>query len=223
MVKKDRSAYVNKTYLMIILSELYQSHLKSQLTQAEYLLFQILITLLQSIKKVSLESLATALLMPIIFQSRRKKIQRFLSLSKLQIHKIWFPIVKLWLEVHFTSEEMIYVVIDRTSWACTNLFMVSVVWDKRSFSVYFELLPKLVCSNIDEQKRIISQVLPVFKEYIICVLGDREFCSVSLANWLDEQGTKFCIRLKKTEFVEVQDKIYTELNMGGVIELWIRD
>ncbi len=154
--------------------------------------------------------------MPILFESRRKKLQRFLSLSKLQINKIWFPVVKIWLGTHFTSEEMVDVVIDRTSWACVNLFMISVVWDKRSFPVYFELLPKLGCSNIDEQKRIISQVLPVFKEHIICVLGDREFCSLSLANWLDEQNTKFCLRLKKNEFVEVQEKIYTELNMLGL-------
>lgn len=216
MIKKDRLTYVNKTYLMKMMHQLYQSHLKSQFSQAEYLLFQILIALLQSIKKVSLESLATAMPMPILFESRRKKLQRFLSLSKLQINKIWFPVVKIWLDAHFTSEEMVEVVIDRTSWACTNLFMISIVWNKRSFPVYFELLPKLGCSNFDEQKRIISQVLPVFKEHIICVLGDREFCSVSLANWLGEQGTKFCLRLKKNEFVEVQDKIYTELNMLGL-------
>jgi hypothetical protein len=81
---------------MIMLSELYQSHLKSQLTQAEYIFLQILITLLQSIKKVSLESLATALPIPIIFESRRKRIQRFLSLPSLKINAIWLPIVKLW-------------------------------------------------------------------------------------------------------------------------------
>jgi hypothetical protein len=79
MVRKDRSSYVNKTYLMIMLPEFYQTHLKSQLNQAEYLLLKILITLLQSIKKVGLETLATALPIPIIFESRRKKIQRFLS------------------------------------------------------------------------------------------------------------------------------------------------
>lgn len=42
----------------------YQTHLKSQLSLAEYLLLKILINILQSIKKVSLESLATALPIP---------------------------------------------------------------------------------------------------------------------------------------------------------------
>jgi hypothetical protein len=48
--------------------------------------------------------------------------------------------------------------------------MVSVVWDKRAFPVYFELLPKLGSSNINEQTAIISKVLPLFKNHKICVL-----------------------------------------------------
>lgn len=109
MVKKDRSRNVNKTYLMIMLPEFYQIHLKSQLSLAEYLLLKILIHLLQSIKKVSLETLATALPIPITFESRRKKIQRFLSLPILTIEGTWFPIVTTWLETNFTYGKIIYV------------------------------------------------------------------------------------------------------------------
>ncbi|WP_445243701.1 MULTISPECIES: transposase [unclassified Microcoleus] len=29
------------------------------------------------------------------------------------------------------------------------------------------------------------------------MLGDREFCSVTLANWLREKKVDFCLRLKK--------------------------
>ena len=216
MVRKDRSSYVNKTYLMIMLPKFYQTHLKSQLSLAEYLLLKIILTLLQSIKKVSLETLATALPIPITFESRRKKIQRFLSLRSLTIEKIWFPIVTAWLETQFTSEQIIYVVIDRTSWACVNLFMISVVWDKRAFPVYFELLPKLGASNINEQKAIMSKVLPLFKDYKTCVLGDREFCSVHLANWLKEWNVYFCLRLKKNHFVEMQTDVWLELKDLGL-------
>ncbi|BAZ68094.1 MAG: hypothetical protein KME28_04900 [Pelatocladus maniniholoensis HA4357-MV3] len=132
----------------------YQTHLKSQFSLADYIFLKILITLLQSIKKVKLETLATVLPIPIIFESRRKKIQRFLSLPNLTIEKTWFPIVTAWLETNFTCEKIIYVVIDRTNWAGVNLFMVSVVWDKRAFPVYFELLPKLGSSNLKEYGRI---------------------------------------------------------------------
>jgi hypothetical protein len=113
-----------------MLPTFYQTHLQNNLSPAEYLLIQILINLLQSIKKVSLETLATSIPIPILFESRRKKIQRFLSLPNLSIELVWFPIVTIWLSTYFPQEKIIYVVIDRTSWSRINLFMVSVVWDK---------------------------------------------------------------------------------------------
>ena len=212
MVRKDRSPFVNKTYLLIMLPKFYQTHFKSQFSLADYIFLKILITLLQSIKKVSLEALATSLPIPIKFESRRKRIQRFLSLPNLSVEKIWFPIVTAWLETNFTPEKIVYVVIDRTNWAGVNLFMVSGVWDQRAFPVYFELLPKLGSSNLKEQTTILSQVLPILKNYKICVLGDREFCSVKLANWLRERKVYFCLRIKKNHFIEMQSQIWLELN-----------
>ena len=201
---------------MTMLPVFYQTHLKSQLSPGEYLVLKILLNLLQSIKKVSLENLANALPIPITFESRRKKIQRFLSGVNLTIEKIWFPIVTAWLETYFTPEKTIYLVIDRTNWSRINLLMISVVFDKRAFPVYFELLAKLGSSNIDEQKTALSQVLPLFKNYKVCVLGDREFCSVKLANWLREKSVYFCLRLKKNEFVEVETNVWVELNNLGL-------
>ena len=55
---------------------LYQIHLENKLVRSEYLLCSLLINLLQNLKEVSLEKLATALPIPILFESRRKKIQR---------------------------------------------------------------------------------------------------------------------------------------------------
>ncbi len=79
---------------MIILPEFYETHLKRELGRTEYLLLKLLINLLQSIKTVSIESLATALPLPILFESRRKRIQRFLSLNYINIEEIWFPIIR---------------------------------------------------------------------------------------------------------------------------------
>jgi len=42
---------------------------------------RILINLLQTIKQVSFEALATAFPLPILFSSRRRKIQRVLSIT----------------------------------------------------------------------------------------------------------------------------------------------
>jgi hypothetical protein len=193
----------------------YQNHLKRQLSLTEFIFLKILLNLLQSIKKVNLERLANALPLAIKFESRRKRIQRFLSLPNLTIEKVWFPIVQEWLETYFTHGKIIYVAIDRTNWNCINLFMVSIIWDKRAFPVYFELLPKLGNSNICEQQNLISKVIPLLKNYKVCVLGDREFCSVKLANYLQSLNLYFCLRLKKNEFIEFERDIFIELkNLG---------
>jgi hypothetical protein len=199
-----------------MLPRFYQNHLKSQLSIAEYLFLKILLNLLQSIKKVNLEKLANALPLAIKFESRRKRIQRFLSLPNLTIEKVWFPIVTTWLETYFIPSQIIYVAIDRTNWGCINLFVVSIIWDKRAFPIYFELLPKLGSSNISEQQNLLSKVMPLFKSYKICVLGDREFCSVKLAKHLQSLSVYFCLRLKKNEFVEYQKDIWIELNNLGL-------
>ena len=73
--------------------------------------------------------------------------------------------------------------------------MISIVWEQRVFPVYFELLSKLGSSNFEEQSRIVKKILPIFNSYKICVLGDREFCSIKLATWLKYQALCFCTRL----------------------------
>ena len=138
-------------------------------------------------------------------------------MPNLTIEKVWFPIVEEWLKTYFTDRKIIYVAIDRTNWCRINLFMVSVIWDKRAFPIYFTLLPKLGSSNLTEQQSIMSKVIPVFKNYKVCVLGDREFCSVKLANYLQGLGVYFCLRLKKNEFVEYKEGIWVELNNLGLV------
>ncbi|NEO65723.1 MAG: IS4 family transposase [Moorea sp. SIO4G2] len=200
-----------------MLPTFYQNHLKSQLSLTEYIFLKILINLLQSIKKVNLEKLANTLPLPIKFESRRKRLQRFLSLPNLTIEKIWFPIFEELLKTYFTSETLIYLAIDRTNWGRINLFMVSLIWEKRAFPIYFTLLPKLGNSNLTEQQSILSKIVPIIKNYKVCVLGDREFCSVKLAKYLQSLGVYFCLRLKKNEFVEYKKDNWVALNDLGLI------
>lgn len=216
MVKKDRAVIVNKLYLLKMLPPLYQTHLENQLNSSELLFLNLMINILQDIKEVSLEKLSTVVPLPILFESRRKKIQRFISLPSWNIKKLWFPIIKNWLEQDFDENQVIYLVIDRTSWACVNLFMVSIVYEQRSIPIYFQLLTKLGSSNFNEQTKIIAQVLPLLIKYKVCVLGDREFCSVSLANWLRQSNVYFCLRLKKSEFIELKHGIWLGINELGL-------
>lgn len=137
---------------------------------------------MQVLKEVSLEKIATALPLPILFESRRKKVQKYLSLPLFNFETLWFPILENWLALNFLENQPLYLVIDRTSWAKINLIMISVVYNKRAIPIYFELLPKIGSSNEVEQKRLFFQVFSLFKQYKIIVLGDREFCSIKLAN-----------------------------------------
>lgn len=199
-----------------MLPSLYQTHLENQLEPSELLLFNILINILQDLKQISLEKIATAIPLPILFESRRKKLQRFLSLPSLNIKTLWFAILQKWLAQKFSENQRLYLVIDRTSWERRNLIMISLIYEKRAIPVYFEFLPKLGSSNFSEQREFITQVLPVFKEYKVIVLGDREFCSVKLANWLKEQKLLFCLRLKKNEFIQLEEGRWQELNDLGL-------
>ena len=202
---------------MTMLLPSYQTHLQSQLNRTEYLLLTMLVNLLQSLKQVKLETLATALPLPITFESRRKKIQRFLSLPQLTLEKIWFPILQTWLKAEFEPPQVFHIAIDRTNWGCINLLMISLICDQRALPLYWELLPKQGNSNLEKQTAAISKILPIFKDYKIVVLGDREFCSVKLGNWLAEKQVYFCLRLKQNEFVQLEGEIWLQLKQLGLV------
>jgi hypothetical protein len=101
VVKKDEPCFVNKTHFMKMLPAFYQTHLQRQLTRSQYLLLCCLIQLLQTIKQVRLEALATALPLPILFESRRRHLQRFLKLPQISFEALWFPILLQWLSSQY--------------------------------------------------------------------------------------------------------------------------
>ncbi|MCW5318017.1 IS4 family transposase [Nostoc sp. KVJ3] len=199
-----------------MLPPLYQTSLENQLSESELLFLNLLINVLQDIKEVSLEKIANALPVPILFESRRKKIQRFLSVPVLNIERIWFPIIKDWLTQNFSENQRIYLVIDRTKWQRKNLMMISLIYEQRAIPIYWEFLPRMGNSNFEEQSKIFSQVLGLFNKYQPVILGDREFCSVKLANWLRQQEVQFCLRLKKNEFIQNEDEILYSLDSLGL-------
>ncbi len=170
--------------------ELYQTHLTTQLNKAQYLILSILVQLLQSYRWVRLEELANKFPQPILFESRRKKLQRFLDLPSLTIETIWLPIFKDWLNQRFGKEEVLCIAIDRTRWGLINLLMVSLIINHRAIPIYFELLDHVGNSDLETQQAILGRVLPILKGYTKVILGDREFCSVDLAKWLQRTARK---------------------------------
>ncbi|UBF28744.1 IS4 family transposase [Kovacikia minuta CCNUW1] len=186
-----------------MLPSFYQACLQTQLSAIQFITLQMLVALLQKERNVSLERLATLFAQPIQFESRRRNLQRFLSLPQLTAKALWFPILKYWLKQHFHRGQILYLVVDRTQWQYHNLLMVSLVMHKRSIPVYWVLLDKQGQSCLSEQQGLLRPVFALLKAYSVQVLGDREFHSVALAAWLREQGVDFVLRLPKSTTVKL--------------------
>ena len=101
----------------------YQSQIEKYLTKSQILTLQLLIWLLQVQKEVRIERLASCLPMPILYESRRKKIQRFLVVSSDRLPLFWFPIIKSIVEKEFKLLKRLIFVLDRTQWKDNNVFM----------------------------------------------------------------------------------------------------
>jgi hypothetical protein len=200
-----------------MLPTFYQTHLQKQLTHAQFMLLTILLNVIQSEKQVRLERLARVFPYPITTESRRRKLQRFLDLPQLTITLIWFPLITYWLTTYCSVGQSLSIAIDRSQWGCINLFTIALIWQKRAIPLYWCLLPKLGNSNLSEQTLALQQVLPLLKEYKVILLGDREFCSVDLGNWLKAMGVSFCLRLKKNHCVETENLIWQRLDQLGVV------
>ena len=199
-----------------MLPELYQTHFQEKLKRADYLLFEIIINLIQSIKEVSLEKLAASLPLPIKYESRRKKIQRFLSLPEWDVVSIWLSVINQWINSSIEESKIIYLAIDRTRWQSINILVISLIYNRRAIPLYFELLDKKGNSNLAEQTEALNKVLVFLTKYKVVILGDREFCSVDLASWLRENDVYFCLRLKKNHFIEQETEIWVQLQQLGL-------
>jgi hypothetical protein len=164
-----------------MLPQFYQLHLEKQLKPTEYLTLKILVYLLQLHKQVSIELLASVWPYPIQFESRRRSLQRFLKSDCLDIERLWFPLVRAILKEKFKKNQPLKVAIDRTQWRAKNVFVISLIWDKRGIPLYWQLLDKRGSSNLSEQQALISPILELLQDYEIIIIGDREFSSVKLA------------------------------------------
>jgi hypothetical protein len=195
----------------------YQTHLQKHLTPSQFLVMTILLSLMQSEKQVRLERLSRVFPCLITAESRRRKLQRFLDLPHLTIELIWFPLITSWLTTYCRVGTRLSIAIDRSQWGCINLFMVSLIWERRAIPLYWSLLPKLGSSNFESQTTNLQPVLPLFSEYKVIVLGDREFCSVDLGNWLKSKGVSFCLRLKRNHCIEIEHLVWQRLDELGIV------
>ena len=212
----------------------YQTTLRAHLNESQYLTLQLLLLLLQVHRQVKLSILASVFPQPIQYRSRKRNLQRFLSLPQLNVKLLWFPLIKYWIRQVQTGRDLNrdqrrrlrklkhhkygywIIAIDRTQWKGRNVFMVSLIWGTHALPLYWEVLKQVGNSDLKTQKRLLTAVLTLFKNYPVLVLGDREFHSPKLAEWLDERNISFALRQKKDfHFTAALDEEYQVLKKLG--------
>lgn len=194
-----------------MLPQFYLDYLKTYLPSSKLLTLQILVWLLQTHRQVRIERLASSFPYPIKCESRRKKIQRFLTLPKLSLPLLWFPLIKKIISTQYKKGDRLIITIDRTQWKTNNISMVSVIWKKRALPIYWLLLSKKGSSNFYEQVATIRPVLRLLRGYNLVVIGDREYRSTALALWLTKKKIDFVLRLNKNTKIKSRYKKYQSL------------
>lgn len=180
-----------------MLPSFYQTLLEKYLNRTQLITLQMLVWLLQNQKQVRLERLAAALPLPIQENSRRRHLQRFLSLTALSVVLLWFPVIKEIIKRQNKSGKQLIIALDRTQWKDNNVLLASVIYQKRAWPIFWCLLGKNGSSNLLEQQKVLRPVIRLLKIYKLVIIGDREFHSVELAYWLDKQNISFVFRQKK--------------------------
>jgi hypothetical protein len=125
-----------------MLPKFYQTHFQTQLSRSHFLVLEIILNLYGSEKQVKLERLACVFSYPITTESRRPSLQRSLNLSQLTITYLWFPLITYWLTTYCQVGYKLSLAIDRSQWVCINLFIVSLMWEKRAIPLSWSLLSK---------------------------------------------------------------------------------
>lgn len=194
----------------------YQTLLQSKLTPPQYFLCDLLLFLLQTFRSVKLEQLARHLPVPILMESRRRKLQRFLYLKSWTVEMIWWPLISRWLAQKFNPGTTLHIAIDRTQWCQTNLIVLSLIYRNRGIPIHFHYLEKLGNSNYDEQIAFLEPLLELLSPFTIVLLGDREFCGVDLAKWLGQRHAYIALRLKKNEYVHLDEHTQVSLAELGI-------
>jgi hypothetical protein len=187
-----------------MLPEFYLTYLDSQLSASHLLTLEMLVWLLQFHKQVRIERLAACLPLPILYESRRRHIQRFLLLPQLSVPLLWFPLIKSILSTQIKPGNQVIVALDRTQWKENNLFVVSVIWNKRAWPIYWQFLEHKGSSNLAQQLALLRPVFRLLKSYEIVVIGDREFRSVELAIGSSRKKVYFALRQKQGSYIKLK-------------------
>ncbi len=174
----------------------YQDQLQKYLSQSQLITLKLLVWLRQSHKQVKIERLAATLPLPIQQNSRRRHIQRFLSLKRLSVVLLWFPLIQQIMAPQIGKGKQLIIALDRTQWKENNILMASAIYLNRALPIFWIVLEKKGVSDLREQQIVLRPVIKLLKAHQLVIIGDREFYSVELAHWLHRLHSQLCVSPK---------------------------
>jgi len=94
--------------------------------------------------------------------------------------------------------------------------MVSWIWEQRAIPVFWQVIAPYRWSLLAEQQELLYPIFDLLQDNDFVVLGDREFGSMGLANWLQQKNVGFCLRQKQGQYVQEQGREFQRLSTLGL-------
>lgn len=83
----------------------------------------------------------------------------FYLLVPTSILALWFPIIREVISRQIKVGTQLIIALNRTQWKENNVLMVSVIYQKRAFPIFWTLLYKKEAGNLVEQKQVLRPVI----------------------------------------------------------------
>ena len=160
-------------------------------------------------RTVNLSEIAVGMASIADVSSRYKRLQRFFRHFSINYDVIAKLIFNL-----FFSGKKVYLTIDRTNWfwgkAKINILTLAVAYEGVAIPLFWCLLNKAGNATAQEHQSMIDKFIKIFGHHnIIGVLGDREFATGHLFNFLNKRKIPFYIRIKEGSSACIKTKKFS--------------
>jgi hypothetical protein len=91
------------------------------------------------------------------------------------------------------------------AWKENNVLMVSVIYQKRAWSIYWCLLEKDGSSNLQEQQKVLRPVMRLLKKYKLVIIGDARISQHRTGTLALQAEYRFCTSSKKRTLLSVRN------------------
>ena len=124
---------------------------------------------------------------------------------------LWFPIIEVIINQHFKQGSQLTIAMDRTQWKENNVLMVSIIYLKRAWPIYWCLLEKDGSSNLEEQQKVLCPVIRLLKKYKLVIIGEARISQHRTSAVALQAEYMFCTSSKKGHYFSPKKKKFSTL------------